>query len=603
MTRSEGVLPRLVLCLLGALACSQAPPELTGHAVLELRAAWPESTWKPPVDETGTRIPGVEYLELETEVELTADQLGRGSVLVFEGLIGQAVVAVNGQTRPAVLGEPGPVEVIVGPYLQAGSNHFLIRLQERPEPSPLLAGTDILGPELAAPYLLLRPAQSLTLATASLQPNGRLNLRAQTQNAPSGSRVSFEAWLDGTRLAEFGSARVIEQEASLFGTTWSGPLWGLENTPEGQLFHLRAQLLDSRGRLLSEASWRTGLRTLELRDNKAFLNDQSIFLVGGRVTDLSLVSLLEVLAPAGLNLVEYHGRFPLRAEFAMADELGIPLVVLPRCDGRIHVDITELRTHTVELSAQAQRMMDSAAHAPSLLVWSTEGRGATPGPEGKGHRTGSVKKRYIVDMRGDTVSRVVAEWDLVTVSLPVDAGMQVGTGARTFASLVAHHVEGDISGSPLWIPELYLSPGETLAPPTRIAETLELALHEGAVGAVLPGIPSPPNQQEFQETLAQLASRLSIPSLNLEGRRAQARIEVQGLRPGQVAWLTLPGGVRTGAIADAEGTADLSAWHQGTAQVEVDGVQTEIELTPGAWIQHLWSGRKTVVSWANIGRP
>ena len=201
------------------------------------------------------------------------------------------------------------------------------------------------------------------------------------------------------------------------------------------------------------------------------------------------------------------------------------------------------------------------------------------------------------------MSRVVAEWDLVTVSLPLDAGMQVSTGARTFESLVAHLVEGDISGSPLWIPELYLPPGETLASPARIAETLELSIHEGAVGAVLPGIPSPPHQQEFQETLAQLASRLGIPSLNLEGRRAQARIEVQGLRPGQVAWLTLPGGVRTGAIADTEGTAELSAWHQGTAQVEVDGVQTEIELTPGAWIQHLWSGRKTVVSWANIGRP
>jgi hypothetical protein len=256
--------------------------------------------------------------------------------------------------------------------------------------------------------------------------------------------------------------------------------------------------------------------------------------------------------------------------------------------------------HREALDAQDQRMIDAAAHAPSLLVWSTEGPDYMPEISSVGQQPMSVKKNYIASMRRDPVSRLVGEWDLPSVSLPVEAGRMVRSGSSTFASLLKHHVTGDLL-SPLWIPEFYLPPGMNEVPVAWIAETLELVLGEGAVGAVLPGLPSLALHQEWQDTLKELTTRLGVAPLQGEGRRAQSRVLVQDLEPGQLAWLTLESGARTGAVANADGTAELFAWHRGVAQVEVDGQQREVALSPGTWRDFTWTGVETVVRWPEPG--
>ena len=105
------------------------------------------------------------------------------------------------------------------------------------------------------------------------------------------------------------------------------------------------------------------------------------------------------MAPTGLNLVEFHGLIPTLAEMQLADELGVNLAILPRCDGRIQANMTHVQQESHALQSQDIHIINHTLHAPSVLMWSTEGGGINRADE-------SVGRAIIKNMKADYEDRV-----------------------------------------------------------------------------------------------------------------------------------------------------------------------------------------------------
>ncbi len=558
--------------------CPSAPSETPNRVWLDLDDAWSPAIWERQVDESGIPIKGEEHATITAHLELSSDLVGVGSALVLEGLSASALVEVNGRELPEAIGGPGPVEVPVGTLLRPGRNKVVVHVSGRGEAHPLLSGTVGVAATLeGAPALQIRPRQHVRRAVATLEDSG-LVLRAWTHAAPVGAQVHFDAWLDGEQLQDWGPTPVQDDRALLEAAAWNRVPWDMKQAP-GQLFHLRTRLLDRRGKLLDQFTQRTGVRRFGLEDKEAKLNGERVQLVGVRRLEGSLSRTLGILGPAGLNLVEYHGTFPSRSDRAMADEVGVALAVMPRCDGRIRAEIKDLESHGDVLKIQNERMIAAAGNTPSLLVWATEGAADLASQKGVG-------KMLVEGMRYDPVSRLVTAWDLPYFSLSarVDAA----------GELVGPSLAG-LSDQAWWILELFYVAGEENTPAEMTAHTLQACLDKGAIGGVLPGVPT--TDEDWVVTWAERSSALGISPLASEGRRAGARVRVEGLVPGEVAMLELPGGARIGGVADADGVVTLEGWHAGPAQLRVGKDVRSVDLVPGAWRDFTWSGKVTEVGW------
>ncbi len=139
------------------------------------------------------------------------------------------------------------------------------------------------------------------------------------------------------------------------------------------LHDVRVEVRLDSGEMSDHRVWRTGFRTIELRNWRASVNGELLFLKGVTLsplrTDLArmphdeIVATLCAIRDAGLDLVRVHAHITRPDFYEIADELGLlvwqdlPLV---------HRFSRGVRTQAVR---QAREAVDLLGHHPSVLLW------------------------------------------------------------------------------------------------------------------------------------------------------------------------------------------------------------------------------------------
>jgi hypothetical protein len=376
-----------------------------------------------------------------------------------------------------------------------------------------------------------------------------------------------EAWLDGERL-NWGGSGVVDAEgiARVPPMAWPGPRWRPDDEEGGGLVHLALTLVDDAEQVLDRVSVRAGVRAVSFEDGGLLLDRAPLRMMAIRAeTDRPPHAHLRGWRGAGINALEVHGSAPSSEWLAEADELGLPVVVLPRCDGPLWRGVharqrrAQLEQWSSELAAQDREIAWRAAAHPSVSLWACEGD-----KDLAGALCGNLT---VLDPRATPAAGVqLGSWPL-----PAEGLMEAGPGGGP----------GPVAVEPGWIVELT---GATDAVgPTRAATTFVEACQQGAVGGVISPPGPPGDRAEWQRAWSGAAQELGMPALDSSDRRAGARLRVRGLDVGHIAWLEVPGLTTVGVVAGQDGTVLLEAWHRGPATVAVDGGSRRVELAPDTW--------------------
>jgi hypothetical protein len=569
--------PFAAMVWMGAVGCTGSAPEpvletLDHRISLTLDQAWSGTPWKPETDEAGRPLKGPDETTISTQFILPEAWIGHGSILEFEGLRWSAEVEVNGYDLPPITGGPGPSSVAIGSFLKPGKNTIEVVLKGRGDAQPLLVGDNTEAARLSAPpSITLRPLVGLDDVVASLGPEG-VRLSARTRGVADGSVVEFEAWLDGERIQEWSSATVKGDVATVTEQPWSGPLWSI-SSPSSSLFLLNVRVVNPAGKQLDQGVWRTGLRQFSLGEHEFRLNGEVLHLLGSRHRSGRFLSGLRLLESAGLNLIEFHGEMPPRSVLRDADELGVAIAVLPRCDGRIQATLEQASALKAELSRQDARMIAQANNAPSVLLWSTEGSALNR----KGY---SVGRPLIESMTTDPVDRLVAAWDLPAFAIPVTGPDEQTVGQRERA--------GHQAGSPFWVLEFHRGGTEEGSTVDTVAAALKSSMVLGAVGGVLPG--EKEGDITWAPSWAKVAGEMGVEPLRLDGNRAHSRASIKGLSVGQIASLQFDGGGHSAWVTGPTMETTVEAWHHGATTFSLGGEPLSAVLSPGQWQGLQWQG-------------
>ncbi len=556
----------LLALLLLLPACTRSAP--TGDATrlhLRLARGWtltpdPKPPWIAPA-----RMPQV---TLQRTLDLPPGRDTSGTILRLRDVSWTATVTVNGTELPPQTGGLAPIDVPVGPHLRPGTNTLQITITGPAGVSPLLSGQDSRRARLGEPpELLLQPTAHVAAHWTRLD-GDTAYATAHISGAPAGSTVHFQAWVDGQVLQSLGQAPVRDGVATTSGTRWSQPTWGIGLPADPALFHLVATLAGPDGQLLDRASVRTGLRDFRVADRQLQLDGSPVRLIGQRVTDHSHLGAIATLTgQAGHNVVEFHGRLPSPRELSQADERGLPAVVLPRCPGILTWRSLSAEARAAEpcVAPDAALARSLAAH-PSLVLWILE--------EGPG---GPPQARD--GLLTDPLQRPIVGHHLPGQALVVD-----GPGAGRDPSMFAGH----------WITEMG-SRREHAADPRALPTLLMATLEAGAVGGIVHG-PAQGRTPTWASVWKELLAGQDIPPWTDRGHRAESRLTVHGLAPGQVGWLELGPVSATGAVADRDGVLRLAAWHSGPAVLRVGDQRIDVRLSPGRWTERGWAGAPAEVT-------
>ena len=566
-TESSLTVALAVACLLLVGCRSSTPSPPTDHGStpqgrLNLDGAWRDA--KVP----GDARPGA--VAFEARFSLEEDQRGEASHLVFGDPWWKVRVAVNGSPAGEVGGGLGSVSLAVGQHLIAGENRISVVVSPPPRAGPtaiprLRTNGDrrdvSLGPNVG---LELRPEGHLV--DVALRASGdEVAVVARVAGAPRGARVSALAILDGKTVQDLGSTEVTGETVVLPSVRWEGERWSPLAQRDGSLFHVTAQLEEQDGTALHRISRRTGVRTMTVGEAGFSLNGEPFPLLADRIqTGVAPHSQLAEVSTAGLNALEAHGHLPREDWLDEADELGLPVVVLPRCVGAIWGGgaadrWAELETWKEELAAQDTSAAWAMAGHPSVVLWACEG---TPNVAGR-------MCEGIAD--ADAADTPVAGLDMASRSIG-------STGqARTDRA-------GNRDDAPAWIVEIGKVEG---AHGIRdIAQ--HFAESSGGLygGVALPAPPRIEDVEEWRSSWNDVADSMGVKSPVASDRRARSRLRVTGLSPGQTIWVEVPGLAPVGTVASERGVAVLDLWHEGECTVRAGGESYPVTLEPDRW-KHL----------------
>jgi hypothetical protein len=569
---------RSPLALLLASACTPAVPPAM-RAELTLDAGWSAAPWQQSAGGAELRIEGTFDL----------DGAGDGSVLLVEGGWWRLTATVNGTVLPAVTGGLTEAAIPVGPHLRPGENTLALRVTAPSGVDAILTGGSLssVGRDQGAallqapPRLLLRPAAHIADAWLEAR-DGQLFPHAEVAGAPAGATVRFSATLDGRPLADLGTASVAAGVADAPGQPRDLPAWAAGSAA---LLHLHAELRDADGTRLDDAVIRTGVR--QLSAVPLALDGTPLRLMGGRVVNQDpqtrLAEVFARLAPAGVNAAEIHGETFRRDWLEAADELGLPLVIVPRCIGRASQHSGERAALLATMAEQDAATARLLRTHPAVVLLAAEGpvRGDMP-----------LWTEPLID-----TGIPIAGRDLPARVLSLKPGDTLTTVERRCQPR-------DCQGS--WLVEL--TPWWRTAPEgdkpdslTRwrlLSEALVAFMtDEAAVGAIIP-TPNPREVTGWEDAWRQTAAALSIPAVPGDGR-GRSEVVVTGATPGASVWLSAPLAPTVGAIADDTGSARLALYHDGPATLRVGTHSQSITLTPGRWQGYTW--RPAVVEVA-LGR-
>ncbi len=535
-----------------------------------LDGAWSTRPWTADRQSPGP-------LALTTTFTLPAERLAPGAVLVLEGAWWDVQGTLNGRDLPPATGGLAPVEIPVGDALKAGENTLSLRISAPGPDTPALAHGGGLAssgwrrelPDLqVAPRIDLRPAAAVTGVALPLD-SGRVTPTARVVDAPPGARVRFSASLDGDVKADLGEAPVVDGVATAPARPWSLPAW----TPGAPaLVLVRAELVDAGGAALDTHIVRTGALDIAGDSHGLRLGGAPLRLMAVRVTnrDGRFAAPFAELAGGGVNGVEIHGELPRSAWLDAADELGLPLVVVPRCVGRANKGQATPGTDALQVAQDARLAAHLSAH-PSPVLWATEGQTA----ESQKKNPGLPRVLYTDALGQDLLDRPITQVDL-------DARVQrVGMPDANGDPADSCEREG-CDGA--WLTEVtWRGPATPEMWATMATRTQHALTEGGALGVVIP-TPRPADRAGWAPTWASVGQALGITPADAGPHRASSLVVVRGGPPGEAVFVEAAGHPTVGAVLDADGAATLRLWHAGEATAHVGGTTRRLQLQPGRWV-------------------
>jgi hypothetical protein len=452
--------------------------------------------------------------------------------------------------------------------------------------SPVTSRDAVIGAVLEPPVELMRVHVRGTLAFApavsishpvihqSAAP-GHFLVHTEITGALEGGELQVSL-LDGERELASASAPVVpgsSQEIPI--TVPDQALW----TPAlGRVVlpWLSVRLLDRHGATIDHVASRRAVADIRYGSTGLLLNGSplriwaALFFDRGGDARESLVRTAARLHRAGVNALETHGWVPDRELVAAAEELGLYLVVLPRCPARVPREYSEHMVPEIEqaltraMVAEIQRLERS----PTMLFWEREKSWMhLPGIRRPAVMFGEPED----DLMLIPLGRAVSGADL---TLSEDAGLP----------------------SPRWIIEVIPEDAENRSPldPAVTAAGLARWRADGGLGMVLPvsgrdgAIFDLPD--ELLDALAEgrpADVAASLPS------RGPADLLIQVSRGGEpLLWkavdLLLPGLPPQSAFTDRQGVARIRCWWEGAATVEVAGQRRRVELVSGRYQGERW---------------
>lgn len=469
-------------------------------------------------------------------------------------------LTLDGAALPAVYPGYAPLDVPL-PDLAAGPHELAVSMSlPSTEPWVLALPNKNRWPQRPTLTLVLGDGPHVGSLAVPLV-KGELQPVVTVEGAPAGATVELVVQHDGEVVHRWEPVPV---GAPFPPMKLRGRRWEVSN-PE---LYVATAILRDGEKVLDQRSLRTGFREVELVDGSLRLGGEPFAVMalhGGREDELP--TLLTTLQAGGGNAVEIHGTVTPARFFAVADELGLPLVYVPRCDGRLwsHGDdprTTWKRLHA-ELREQEERLLSASAARPSLLVWVCEG-------------TEDVRSDACGGLHTDPLHRPV-------LGLDVPAA---GISGR----------ERQASRPKSWNVEIGLQPGPGPSP-AQVAQAFLVMTGTGGPGGVF--LSPRPGDQGWAAAWQGAAKQLGITAWRPSSARATSTLVVKGVEPGRFVTVQAPWAGRIGAVANAAGEATIPVWHVGEVVVDVGGVSRTVELREQRWTvgeARLDSGEPTVVA-------
>jgi len=554
-----------------ALGCSGDRGDAStalGQVRVTLDEGWDSRPW------TDLSAPRQSRISLSTTLALPDDLPRAGAVLELEGAWRQVDVTVNGTALDPVDGGLAVAEVAVGPFLHAGENSLTVTISAPSNPTRLAMGGGLgsvgLDPNrallFAPPTLVLRPAVHLTDVLLRTEGDD-VQAWAKVWGAVDGTVVFTARMADGSTVS-LGQAALEGGWAGTDSIAWEGPRWTPRKPGRDALFELQATLLSSSGDPLDRLDQRTAVREVEGSSRGLRLDGVTLPLLGLRAVPSPqrprLTDHLPDLHASGLNAIELHGDVALDAWLDDTDELGIPVVLVPRCAGRVNGD------SEAGLSEQMEALLRRLQRHPSVVLLASDPAGVVLPP----------LVRTIGASRWPRPPMTGIELEARALEIPGD-----GRPPRCFPEDCAGWI---VEATPAWkrldrAAREQLGEADKWAP---MAPAWALARDRKAVGGIFPHLEAggrdPANHPFWLSAARSAAEAFGVTALDTQ-RRGPSHLRVSGAAAGALVVARSASGAAVGAVADGKGEAELSLWGSGPVAVVSGNMRGEGVLTPSTW--------------------
>lgn|GEM_PF-2840122 len=566
---------RHTACLLfGLVGCSRGPIAPTASTVsVTLDGAWTVKPWHgdPPGPESPYPV------RVATRFNVPDALAGQDVELVLEGLWWAAEVSLDDQKVATVVGGRPPARLSLPGGLSAGAHKLTLLLRSPQGVSKfahgggLGAGASTVRPSLHRPPVLeFHPGPTIEQGGVRMGASGaQAFVQLDPTTVPEGATVHLVTALDGRVQTDFGTHPIgSDGTARSASTPIDQPLWS-RDAPA--LTHLMAEVRDATGTPVATWSSRTGLRAVTLGADGLTINDGSGPTVAVRVVhgfdEPDLIPAFTEGAKAGANAVELHGAMVDSQLMDQADELGIPLVVLPRCVGRVGRPPGAGAALTATLREQDHRMVRGVGAHPSVISWLVEGDRQVLGP-------------------GRKEDGELDPWTDVITSDPMDRpvlGVDVPGTVLQITELQQSSIKCPNGCSGKWLVEstFRMIPIPNLW--ARVARGWQNALQSGSPGGTLPAS-LPEERADWMAAFQPVLAQAGVEPYDLDrSRRASSRVTVSGATPGDLVWATAPGMSPKGAQVDDAGNAVVDVYYEGDATISGPGWSRTASLSAMSW--------------------
>ena len=586
---------RQLVCLsLLALACDRRPIASEASVVaITLDGAWSNKTWISEPYGAARNTP----VRLSTTVTVPEAFADTPSTLVLEGLWWSTRIWVDDIEVGTVVGGRPPAKLALPEGLSAGE-HVLSLVVSGPygvssfaHGGGLGSGASTVRPTLHRPPVLEVGTQvPMETAGIRLQPDGAVAfVQFDSRAVPEGASARIFTALDGRIHTDFG-VHPVEADGSIRTPPQQveQPLW---SWGDPALTHMMVELRDATGAPIATYSTRTGLRSTQLSASGLQINDEVGTAVAIRVPwglgEPDLLTVFAGAAGAGVNAVELHGSMVHSQQLDIADELGIPIVQLPRCVGRVKRPPGTGAGLLETLREQDIKLVRGVGAHPSVVSWLLEGDRHDLGP---GRRESDEQPPWTSVITSDPMHRPVA-------------GANIPGTLLRITDLRSSTVDCPSGCAGKWIVEATFRIGPVPDLWSNVASAWSKVFATGIPGGTLPS-PNAAELGRWTAAFGPVLKKAGVRPFPLDrSRRASSRVQVEGAVPGTLVWAEAPGMTLRGAQVGSEGTAQFDVWYEGPATVRGEGWSRDVTLTPMTWEGVRMYGYPTTVKAPAVQTP